>query len=438
MLNEKVSNTLLLLALVVSVILLLSHSRLPHKNLVVWPSTKSTEYFYDTVLPDGTRAAGWVNKQQRHWRCTFPDKYQGHFPCGISVSINSNPVGGIDLSRYSHVKIKIRYQGSANNIQFSMRNYNSAYAVQHDPNSAKFMGVSIWTKELTPEMLLDIRQFTVGHWWLVQYHPPHKLAMPELHNVVSFNVDFPSVEEIFVGQHDIWLDEITFVGDYVTAEHWYLTILGVWLAGIFAWIIFRYALLYKHSKQDALALDKLNKSNHELQLETDNLRKISTVDGLTKAFNRFGIHQIISNLSGIANNGNDARYALIMMDIDHFKKINDTRGHDAGDRVLQTLAEIISFHYRAKDFLGRWGGEEFLIILPGTSKEYAMEFAEKIRLIISETPFEPENPLKVTASFGVAERNNNEDFSMTFKRVDTALYAAKANGRNCCVMAQDH
>jgi diguanylate cyclase (GGDEF)-like protein len=438
MLNEKVSNTLLLLALVVSVILLLSHSRLPHKNLVVWPSTKSTEYFYDTVLPDGTRAAGWVNKQQRHWRCTFPDKYQGHFPCGISVSINSNPVGGIDLSRYSHVKIKIRYQGSANNIQFSMRNYNSAYAVQHDPNSAKFMGVSIWTKELTPEMLLDIRQFTVGHWWLVQYHPPHKLAMPELHNVVSFNVDFPSVEEIFVGQHDIWLDEITFVGDYVTAEHWYLTILGVWLAGIFAWIIFRYALLYKHSKQDALALDKLNKSNHELQLETDNLRKISTVDGLTKAFNRFGIHQIISNLSGIANNGNDARYALIMMDIDHFKKINDTRGHDAGDRVLQTLAEIISFHYRAKDFLGRWGGEEFLIILPGTSKEYAMEFAEKIRLIISETPFEPENPLKVTASFGVAERNSNEDFSMTFKRVDTALYVAKANGRNCCVMAQDH
>jgi diguanylate cyclase (GGDEF)-like protein len=437
MINEKVSNTLLLLALVVSVILLLSHSWLPHKNLVVWPSDRSSEYFYDSLLPDGTRAAAWVDKKQDHWRCTFPDKYQGHFPCGISVSINSEPTNGLDLSRYSHVKIKMRYQGSANNIQFSMRNYSSLYSLRDDPNSAKFMGTSIWTKELQPEMLLDLRQFTVGHWWLVQYHPPHKLAMSELTNVVSFNVDFPSVEEVFVGQHDIWLQEITFVGDYITAEDWYLLILGLWLVGIFAWIIFRYAQLFKRSKQDALVLDKLNKSNQELQIETDNLRKISTVDGLTKAFNRFGIHQIISNLSGISHNENDARYALIMIDIDHFKKINDTRGHDAGDRVLQKLAEIINFHYRAKDFLGRWGGEEFLIILPGTSKEYAMEFAEKIRTIISETPFEPENPIRVTASFGVAERNKHEEFSMTFKRVDMALYAAKANGRNCCVMAQD-
>src|SRR5690606_17021248 len=122
-------------------------------------------------------------------------------------------------------------------------------------------------------------------------------------------------------------------------------------------------------------------------------------------------------------------YSLILIDIDYFKRINDRRGHDAGDRVLQAVSALIQQRVRTTDYEGRWGGEEFVVILPDTRKEFALAVAEKIRLVIYDTIFESENPLNVTASFGVAQREANEDFATTFKRVDNALYAAKNQGR---------
>src|SRR6187551_858433 len=130
-------------------------------------------------------------------------------------------------------------------------------------------------------------------------------------------------------------------------------------------------------------------------------------------------------------------FTLIIIDIDHFKRINDRRGHDAGDRVLRSVAAIIGKGMRASDFLGRWGGEEFIVILPGTRKEFAIALAEKIRLMIYAAVFEPSNPLSVTASFGVSDKLADEDFATTFKRADKALYEAKAQARNCCVIADD-
>ena len=78
-----------------------------------------------------------------------------------------------------------------------------------------------------------------------------------------------------------------------------------------------------------------------------------------------------------------------------------------------------------------------MVILPSTRKEFAIALAEKIRLIIYDTIFEPENPLAVTASFGISEKLPDEDFASTFKRADSALYLAKAQGRNCCLLADD-
>jgi diguanylate cyclase (GGDEF)-like protein len=127
----------------------------------------------------------------------------------------------------------------------------------------------------------------------------------------------------------------------------------------------------------------------------------------------------------------------MVVDIDHFKRINDRRGHDAGDRILQSISAIISKGIRPHDFLGRWGGEEFVVIMPSTRKEFALALAEKIRLMIYDTVFEAANPLSVTASFGVSDKLPGEDFATTFKRADKALYEAKAQGRNCCVLADD-
>jgi len=126
---------------------------------------------------------------------------------------------------------------------------------------------------------------------------------------------------------------------------------------------------------------------------------------------------------------------LILLDIDYFKRINDRRGHAAGDRVLERIGSIVQQAMRKEDYVGRWGGEEFIIVLPNTSQGFALAMAEKLRILIFDELFEPSQPLNVTASFGIGDIMDDEDFASVFKRVDDALYKAKNQGRNCCVLA---
>ena len=124
-------------------------------------------------------------------------------------------------------------------------------------------------------------------------------------------------------------------------------------------------------------------------------------------------------------------YGLIMGDLDLFKHVNDTHGHDVGDEVLKELAERIQESVRIEDAVARWGGEEFLILLPATASEEALIVAEKIRRKVNEKAFPTSaGPLAITLSLGVAVYNRDPEPAEVIKRADQALYRAKENGRN--------
>lgn len=124
---------------------------------------------------------------------------------------------------------------------------------------------------------------------------------------------------------------------------------------------------------------------------------------------------------------------LVMMDIDHFKQFNDTYGHPLGDKVLKWVASLAASIVRETDVLCRWGGEEFLILLPETTLEDSLIWAERMRTLLEETPFDGQSSLRVTASFGVLTTDGmlNEDVNALFDHLDQALYRAKEKGRNC-------
>ncbi|HEY7883912.1 MAG TPA: diguanylate cyclase [Cellvibrionaceae bacterium] len=135
------------------------------------------------------------------------------------------------------------------------------------------------------------------------------------------------------------------------------------------------------------------------------------------------------------------RYAnpltLAVCDLDYFKKINDSLGHQAGDRVLKVLSKAIARRLREVDFFGRYGGEEFVILLPETTAEQALSALDKIRAAIAKTGFSyKEQPLEVTVSIGIAEFSSEDTAESLFERADRALYAAKAAGRNQCGIDQ--
>ncbi len=127
---------------------------------------------------------------------------------------------------------------------------------------------------------------------------------------------------------------------------------------------------------------------------------------------------------------------LAVCDIDHFKSINDNFGHLAGDKVLRIVAKTLAKRLRKTDFIARFGGEEFVVLLPETDEQAALQTIETIREAVANCPFHfREKPLSITLSAGIAVFSGNATPEQVFERADTALYEAKLNGRNRCVVA---
>jgi len=150
-------------------------------------------------------------------------------------------------------------------------------------------------------------------------------------------------------------------------------------------------------------------------------------DELTQIDNRTHFNVVFK--SAIQKSRRDrSSLSVILMDIDHFKQFNDRYGHDTGDKILRHFTMLIRDHIRSTDFFARWGGEEFVILLPETQHEDAKKIAENLRLRIEEHDFGTGETL--TSSFGVSTRRDGDTESSLFKRADQALYMAKNRGRN--------
>jgi len=154
----------------------------------------------------------------------------------------------------------------------------------------------------------------------------------------------------------------------------------------------------------------------------------ATTDNLTKIYNRYYGNEMLDVEVDRANRYGSS-FAVIMFDIDYFKSVNDTYGHDVGDYVLEKLSEVVSIHMRKSDTFIRWGGEEFLIIIAHINKDEAMKFAHKLRVSIASYEFDSE--INITISLGVTISKAGDTKESILKRADDALYKAKESGRNC-------
>lgn len=176
-----------------------------------------------------------------------------------------------------------------------------------------------------------------------------------------------------------------------------------------------------------LALREKRRLEEQLHEVNQILEKQASTDVLTGLFNRLKLGRLLD-----AEITRAQRYAtplaVILLDIDHFKRINDTRGHQVGDEVLRELAQRLTSSLRACDAVARWGGEEFLVMLPNSPLEAGRECAEKLRAAVADFPFAAMP--QVTASFGVAQRQKGDQRETLIGRADQALYRAKDKGRN--------
>ena len=190
------------------------------------------------------------------------------------------------------------------------------------------------------------------------------------------------------------------------------------ISAVFISIIF---ISYMFSRKENEAENKLMKYN-------DQLKKEASTDQLTGLNNRRKAREYLTRLK---KEEVSTAVSVAMGDIDFFKKVNDTYGHDAGDEVLKFVAKTMVDNCRTTAFISRWGGEEFLLIFPDCNGDQAFIILERLRnKIQKETIVVGDNKIKITMTFGLTEYNYSKDEELTIKEADEKLYIGKSNGRN--------
>lgn len=172
---------------------------------------------------------------------------------------------------------------------------------------------------------------------------------------------------------------------------------------------------------------ELVRANRTLARSEATIRKLSLTDALTGVDNRRSFDDTLAEEIARAQRY-DLPLSLVLLDLDHFKRVNDTRGHQAGDAVLKDAAKLLHDNVRQTDRVARTGGEEFAVVMPGLGQAEAVKAADRLRAILAAHPI-GEMPA-VTASFGVAALGDGDTSASLYRRADKAMYAAKQAGRN--------
>jgi diguanylate cyclase (GGDEF)-like protein len=187
-------------------------------------------------------------------------------------------------------------------------------------------------------------------------------------------------------------------------------------------------LLTLQSYNYARSREKTFKERKELELSIAEVQRLSSIDTLTGLYNRQHLHEVL-DAEALRSSHGSLGFCVALIDLDHFKRINDTYGHQVGDEVLVGFAALAKTFFRDTDTVGRWGGEEFLIIMPGGSHAPV----EGLRVALANARLSEHAPaLQVSFSAGIARHRIGETWADTLERADRSLYAAKKAGRNQC------
>lgn len=422
-LRTQVYSVVRIVACLLTLAAVLLRFYIPEKRLSLYPAKSVYPAIFDYQDGGAGSIATWIDEKNSIWHCHKPPNNDS-YSCGYSLSWGGEPYEGLNLSKYTTLRLKLSYKGDATRIRVFMRNYNTAYSHPNDGNSAKFMSTMLRAQDLDREISIPLKDLSVIDWWITAYDVPRELALIEFDNIVTAGFDL-----IEPGEHTINVEKIELVGEWISAESMYLTLILIWMTILIWEGLSRIYWLQQQAKKEERRLYELLNNYQQLESEKREIENLSNRDTLTQALNRSGLSQ---KVEGLFNCQAPApQVAIFVIDIDFFKSINDTFGHDVGDTTLQKVVNIIQTNMRSEDILGRWGGEEFVLITRVTDLKTALHVANKLRQCIATHNFEFPDDRQMTISMGLTMSVIGDRFEDVFKRADVALYKAKHTGRNC-------
>jgi diguanylate cyclase (GGDEF)-like protein len=356
------------------------------------------------------------------FRCRIAKGFEWPF-CKLFFHLADGAGEGIDMSRFSHITLDVDYQGPGpKKLGMALANAEPGFTVPQRWQSYKINQVDVIDIGASGQVLAPLRWFSVAQWWKNSARPSFEHSFTQIDNVVRAELLTPP--EAVEGEHVFVIHAVRLHGKLVGQNTLLMGLVGVWSVFAIAWPASAAFALRRQLTESDAALALLGEVNQALELEARELAGQAHIDPLTGVLNRQGLRAALMSTASLMADPMSA----IFIDIDHFKAINDTHGHDVGDDVLRKFAKVIGSGLRASDQLVRWGGEEFLVICPMTRLDQADFVAENLRRALHQQAWPA--GLRLTASFGVAQHRDGEEIGTVIKHADQQLYNAKANGRD--------
>ena len=423
---------LLLLGIAMTLAALVGHALLPARTWdLLAPGAVSNFFLMPSGGPGGADAIRWVDAARWQWRCRYPDDAPSQ-TCGLTfVLTGDDPRQGVDLTRYDGLELGLAYRGSAPAVRVAVRNFDPRFSKVEDGNSPRIHSIHLRIRDIAQPVQLALSELTVPEWWVSQFNLPREYNRARLDNATALTIDLPA--HLAGHTQELQLRRLTLRGEWVARETVYLVILCAWLLGASAAAAQRTWALTRRDRRQQREIDALTARTRQLRIDQEKLRRLATIDELTGVLNRRGLESALEDFEAQPEG-----VALVLLDIDHFKRVNDRWGHAVGDEVLRRVAAIAAANLRASDVIGRWGGEEFLIACQGRHVDDAARLAEKLREGIEAGSVDARGRFSVTASFGVALAPPGTPTLRAFKRADAVLYRAKAQGRNRVELDSGH
>ncbi|MEY4590876.1 MAG: hypothetical protein RL497_2952 [Pseudomonadota bacterium] len=411
------------LAAVASLLLILAPQYLLTRSHVINPSAHSS-LLYDDTYAGGDSAARWIDEKNKHWRCTLGQAYKNPY-CGMRLILTNEKNEGIDLSKATAMTLWIDYQGTGNNVRIYLRNRDTKHFNPADDLSLKYNMVEVSVADLQAGLTLQMTDFHVADWWIASKNIPLKSAKAEFNEVADLEIQTGSMTVL--GEQIIRIRKVEWITPAISELQLYRGVTIFWTLLVFAYLTWRIISMkialanQQNYQKELIAINKL------LSTQSRHFEDMAKTDALTGLSNRVAMREVLYD--GLSKwKEQKIAFSMILIDLDHFKQINDTYGHAMGDEILKAIADLLKSSIRKTDFLARWGGEEFVLLCGQTNLAEAILAAESLRKKLCATAIVKD--LIVTASFGVASLDGS-DLDQLFKSADKALYQAKNNGRNC-------
>lgn len=412
---------LLMISTLAAVIALLAYFVLPERKVRIYPEQISGYHLFFDGQHTGHTQAEWIDERGFSFRCIASDTPSDQVYCGLTLSIGE-ALSEAGFASYEHMEVKLNYQGSNERLRIRLHNFDAGSVRNSYRDTLRGLDVSFRAQETRAPVSI-----TTKGWALAQSSSSDTQVM---------DISLDLVAPISAGNHELELEYIEFYGELLPASQWYLGVALLWLLGNLL-MISRHSLTQEQRiRNDSRRLATLATYSGGLEEESQKYKTLSSIDPLTSTLNRNGFGDELNKVA--VDGALPADTALIIIDIDHFKRINDRHGHDTGDYVLQQVAAALHTNIRSSDSLARWGGEEFLLLCVNTTTQQAVLIAEKLRTAIESLTLEyREKPVPLTVSLGISIAGEGESFDELFMRSDRALYKAKHLGRNCVVLDEE-